>query len=347
MLRVDPSWNLPRSCVGVVLVTQLAAERGLDLATCLRGTGISPTDLDDPDAEITGIQELKLVQNVVAELGDIPGRGFASAARFHPLMHGVWGYAVTTAATLRDALRIVARYVELGYSFARVSLEAGPATVSGVLVLDYAQVPADVRAFLIERDLSGLLNAANSMSVRPSVEVAESMLTRLQPLADRPLRPSGDVLHRITWRFDDLDQPLAQANPHSAATFERLCADLLQRRRARVGVAGEVRVALLHAGIATADQADIAATVYMSVRTMRRRLAAEGTSFRELVAETAGLMAQELLAAGVPAEAVALRLGYANGPSFTRAFKQWTGTPPGQYARGRLTAPTVRNATRS
>ncbi|RDI67603.1 hypothetical protein DFR76_103674 [Nocardia pseudobrasiliensis] len=48
----------------------------------------------------------------------------------------------------------------------------------------------------------------------------------------------------------------------------------------------------------------------LGVRTLRRRLSDEGTTFRELANETIGMLAEELLIAGLTVEQVADRLGY-------------------------------------
>ena len=87
------------------------------------------------------------------------------------------------------------------------------------------------------------------------------------------------------------------------------------------------------------DQEDVARELNTSVRTLRRQLADEGTSFRELSAEVSCLLAEELLGSGMPVEDVAHRLGYATASSFTHAYRRWRGTTPGTYARaarGRL-----------
>lgn len=131
-----------------------------------------------------------------------------------------------------------------------------------------------------------------------------------------------------------LDLPLPQANPHTAEMCARQCADILQRRRERLGMAGQVRDLLLRRR-GVAEQEDIAAKLHISVRTLRRKLADDHTSYRELAAETSGMLAEELLATGLTVEDVAHRLGYATTSAFTRAFKQWKGSTPGAYARSK------------
>ena len=68
--------------------------------------------------------------------------------------------------------------------------------------------------------------------------------------------------------------------------------------------------------------------------TDRRRLTAEGTSFRRLLDEVRHGRALELLALDVPVAEVARELGYSETSTFTRTFTRWEGVPPSRV-RGR------------
>uniref|UniRef100_UPI002454AE20 helix-turn-helix domain-containing protein n=1 Tax=Nocardia abscessus TaxID=120957 RepID=UPI002454AE20 len=85
------------------------------------------------------------------------------------------------------------------------------------------------------------------------------------------------------------------------------------------------------------DQATVAVGLYMSSRTLSRRLHEEGTSFRALLDEVRQTMSEVLLAhTDMTTEQVAARLGYAEAASFIRAFRRWQGCPPQTFrSRGR------------
>ncbi len=72
----------------------------------------------------------------------------------------------------------------------------------------------------------------------------------------------------------------------------------------------------------------------MSVRSLRRRLAAEGVSYRELVQATLEEAATHVLRS--PKRSVqeaADATGFSDATAFQRAFKQWTGVTPSEYRR--------------
>src|SRR2546430_12620944 len=71
--------------------------------------------------------------------------------------------------------------------------------------------------------------------------------------------------------------------------------------------------------------------VRLATRTLHRHLAAEDTTFRLLVGEVRGALAEGMLSHRMTVAEVAERLGYAEVASFSRAFKRWKGTPPSAY----------------
>ena len=78
----------------------------------------------------------------------------------------------------------------------------------------------------------------------------------------------------------------------------------------------------------------LAATLHISSRTLRRRLDEEGCHFRLLLDEVRQTLAEELLATGgLTLEEIAERLGYGEVSNFIHAFKRWKGLAPRRYQR--------------
>jgi len=137
----------------------------------------------------------------------------------------------------------------------------------------------------------------------------------------------------------ELQRPLPRSNPQALALSEALCRDVVERRRERSGLARAVRIHLTQQLGSGAPMCGVARELGLSERTLRRRLADEGTTFRRLLDEVRESLAVELLATGrLSVEEVALRLGYAEGSPFIVAFRRWTGVTPG----GRVDTPAVK-----
>jgi AraC-like DNA-binding protein len=77
---------------------------------------------------------------------------------------------------------------------------------------------------------------------------------------------------------------------------------------------------------------DIAKRLSVSAQHLRRLLREEGTSFREIREE---ILRDEAIASlvrgGESVEDLSDRLGFSEPSAFRRAFRRWTGNPPGSY----------------
>ena len=78
----------------------------------------------------------------------------------------------------------------------------------------------------------------------------------------------------------------------------------------------------------------VALDLGMSERTLARRLAAQGQSFRALVDQVRQeLSFQYLKNKDLEIKEIAYRLGYSQVAAFNHAFRRWTGLTPTQFRR--------------
>jgi AraC-like DNA-binding protein len=332
-------WALLRSSASARLLTELAAQSGVAPRRILRGTGIDRRTLDDPAGEVTTGQELALTRNLVAELGGLPGLGLEAGSRYHLTTYGVWGFAMIASPTLGDAVGLVRRSLELTFGLCRtvISQRAGEL----VIELDDRALPPAVRRFSVEREAAAIdllgreltgaqipLRRLTFRFPRPSYAERDEEVFAIAPAF---LQPAN--LLAIDGAY--LDMPLPQAFAPTAELCERLSLELLARRRAHLGLVGEVRDELARRPAAMPDLAAVAGALNVSERTLRRRLEQQGISFRAIVDDTRRALAERLLEVTPTVHEVAVRLGYADASSFSHAFKRWTGMAPGAYARKR------------
>jgi AraC-like DNA-binding protein len=139
----------------------------------------------------------------------------------------------------------------------------------------------------------------------------------------------------IALDLEDAAQPLPGADPMLVAAAEHLAvAALADVPRADAFVAAVSRriAATLPASVSAEG---VARELRMSARTLQRRLDAEGVRFSALLDEVRESLAKDLLRPGrdVPLAEVAYRVGFSDLATFSRAFKRWTGLPPGSYRR--------------
>ncbi len=319
---------------------QVAAAYGVPEVTALGGTGLTTAALEDPASLVEAEQELRVVRNLLWELGDRPGLGLEAGRRFSVGSAGVLGFALLSSPTARDAVRIVVRYSTLSPAYAELTLEEDEN--GAVFHYDVTQVPPDVIEFLIERDIAALSNVLG-MIAGPLLDLTvgriDLALGEDRRVLVAELFPSFEVVGgqsstAIRVPPGVMDFPLPQADPHTAELCIQQCADLVERRRSRRGIAAQVRTLLLRSPGRMPELPAVAAELMVSDRTLHRRLDEEGTSFRDLRNEVRETLATELLTrAGLTVHEVARRLGYSESAAFSRAYKSWTGNVPSTVRR--------------
>ena len=91
-------------------------------------------------------------------------------------------------------------------------------------------------------------------------------------------------------------------------------------------------VGQLREGEPTAE--NTAQALFITSRTLHRKLASENTSFRELLQETRQQLAQDYLRdRRLQLSEIAQLLGYSEQSALSRAFKAWTGQTPAQFRK--------------
>ncbi|MEB3031866.1 AraC family transcriptional regulator [[Mycobacterium] nativiensis] len=320
----------------VNLVLRFAADHGIDPERALRQAGLdSRTALNKG----TSLADETTLTRVVAEsIGDTPGLGLDLGARYHLTAYGIYGFALLASPTFGEAMGLAGRF--FGLNFAYTALRGTTAGRDYRMLVDDSGLAPDMRRFLCERDIAAAL-----VSVRDLLGATDELhQVRLrQPEPPDPRRfteffsaPTifGADHNELVFDATIVDRPLPQANPDTAAACVEECRAELERRNASLGVAGDVRARLLRDPTRFKGMGAVAADLGMSVRSLRRYLAEEGTTFRVLLEEARLVMAKELLGVvGLDVQQTASRLGYAEVASFSHAFQRWTGTTPAEFRR--------------
>ena len=329
-----PDWSIPHGIAGARHLVEVAQSHGATLAACLEGTGISAATVRNTEAEIGPEQELRLIRNVVAALPQVEALALEVGTRYHLTDFGIWGYALFSSRSLREALLLAMRYLDLSAIFGELDFDEREH--EAYLRMDYRKVPADVRQFVIERDAASIWRVQRLIDPRPAPPVRLLFEYPAPPYADRyqalmgtkPEFDAAETMFVLDPRV--FDQPLPQANEATARMCEAECQKLLARRRARSGISARVRDIILRSPAQAADMEVVASELCMTSRTLRRHLAGENTSFRALRDEVLMTLAEELIGtARMKLAEVAERLGYSEAASFIHAFKRWKGVTPG------------------
>jgi AraC-like DNA-binding protein len=324
------------------LLMEILAERGISAATLLNGVPLDPALLEDSRARMTPTQWTLLVMRAQM-LSNDPALGYEYGLRMRPTVHGVLGYAAMSAATLRQAQEISARYARMrqaGFTF-----ELSEDAQHGQLTLRERQPIPVMRHFFVENILLGVARATAVLLGRdlldmPGMEIGFDVpepdyfaewRERLPPV--RFNQPTNHV--RVPLHY--LSQRPVMADPLASRDAIALCErELALAAEQEADFTQRVRAELVLQDNGYPDLARVAAALCVSTRTLKRRLQRHGTSFMLLLEECRRRDAQHLLShSTLSVQAIAVRLGYQNPANFSRAFSRWTGESP-RAARQRL-----------
>ncbi len=294
----------------------------------LKGMAIRASTLEKPDALVPQASFRSLVRRAL-ELSREPGLGFHYGMSLKLSAHGQPGLLAMTSGTLRDALMVAVRFVPL-----RVfDLSLAAQVEADELVLEISHdVPEDALVFASESFLVSMAQMGRSLIGRdiearcelPFPEPAHfKRFAHLVP-------PVKFGRPRSTLRFPlrVLDQAVTTSDGVVARRIERELSRELAALDERATYLSRVRRQLKPEDIPSLE--DLAERLGTSSRTLKRKLAAHGTSYRALVEELRRARAQTLLRESeLTMTQIAESLGYTDRATFQRAYKRWFGTTPG------------------
>ncbi|GAB2518824.1 AraC family transcriptional regulator [Nocardia heshunensis] len=268
-----------------------------------------------------------------------PGAGLAVTAAERGTF-GVWDYLFSSAPTLAEVL---AAAVEFRAVLSNPA-DCGAVIVDGGLLTLRESGPCDdsVLPAIEEFTLALLLRRAREATGHPLIPVRVAFRMRAPGrhayLIDEfgTARIDFGAPHTELTLIDAAALPTAW-DPHQAALFRHYAELLLRSAR----VAPDWR-AELHSAIARslpssdADLRGVAERLAISPRTLQRRLAERGTSWRAEVETVRQERARTLLHdTALTVESISNRLGYSDNRSFRRAFQRWHGRTPTEFRRER------------
>jgi AraC-like DNA-binding protein len=245
------------------------------------------------------------------------------------------------SGTLAEALGQLVRYVRLWTDEPRLELGAG-----GQVTVRYQTAFPDGVGIRCagEAALAEILNSARLVT-RRALSPTSVWFSHAAPEDPAPyhayfgrrVRFSAPSTELVFAR-DQLALALPGADSALGDLLRKMAGDALARTDGREdGIPGRVR-ALLGERLAHGMQTEeaVAHALKMSARTLRRRLADDGTTFRELLDSTRAELARVYMRdRRLPMSEVAFLLGFSEPSAFHRAFKRWTRETPAAYRAGR------------
>lgn len=311
-------------------LVELCEKLGVRASTLLADVGLDRARLADPAAHVPLSTMGQLLRRARARTGE-PGLGILLGLQMRISSHGWLGFAAMSAPTVRDALEIAARFTPTQTSALAMRLHEGQHTAALVIEprtsLGYAE---DTLILSLIVGIWQIGSALTGRTLQGSADVTFAeppYFARFRHMADVRF---GQPVNQLVFARDVLALPLVMADPAGS----RLALAECERALARLGGGADTtahtrRIVARPAGGGFRTLEEAARTLGVSTRTLKRRLAAEQTTYRALVDEARREQAILLLRDRTRSlEDVATQLGYSDAANFSRAYRRWTGKPP-------------------
>ena len=315
----------------VYLIASTLSARGVDAARVFLQAKMSSSQLRDPNSRYPA-SSIRRLWLLAAEATGDPCFGMEVGRTWHPTSFHALGYAALASSTLREALEYVARYSRVVSSGARIDLseQRGEVALRLASELDGANSDGEALRAPTQAGLAAitvLCRAAHGAPVElrrvTFAHRSHAGAARLEDFFACPIVFAAEH-SALVFPAPALDAPLGTANAVLLGVNEQVLAHYDAHLEASE-LAARVRSQLLHS-LPSGDlrQSSIARALHLSLRSMQRKLAKEGTSFRLMLDETRRrLAAQYAKDATLSAAEVAYLLGFSEASSFSRAKRRW------------------------
>lgn len=344
MTNTDKAFSveLDLACIPSNYSRLIARELGLqvrDLAGLLVDTPLSTEQFLEEDTLLTPRQQIQILRNSLALTNDAT-LGLRLGKRLTSPTHGAMGFLANSSPNLLMALQAFQTFLPTRMSLARIELISrhGWLEVDGTFD---AHVQGDLIRVLSEIFAVIFLDCAEFIVGRPLHEIELFFAHEAPTYQDRYAEFLPGIISfgapRIGARIPMAvcEIPNASANPEIYLLALRQCEAILADLHANEkSCKYQVQKMMLSSPPGVPSEDEVAAALFVSKRTLARRLKQEGSHFRQVRDEILSQQAIGYLRdSRISVDAIAALLNYHDSSNFRRAFKRWFQMTPDQYRR--------------
>ncbi|MGK5095433.1 AraC family transcriptional regulator [Deltaproteobacteria bacterium TL4] len=328
--------NAPALSVEYVSIfLKMAEKMGLDPQGLLEEAGIKKEILKEKEAFITISQYKSLIGNKKIFDYD-PAFALHVGQNCDGVSHGILGYVAISSPNLWTALHLISKYFKIRNRMITSNFQINDQTV--VIKIESLLDLGSSYPFTIESILSTLYGGMSFLLGDKMPEV--SIHVRYPEPSYSPVYKeifNTDVsfeqpCNQVTFSAQTLEQPFPMANSTLSKIAIQQCEAMLSSLADSKDLSAHIRQILLKTPERFPSQDVLANILHMTPRTLRRQLNKVNTTYQDIMDKVRKELAlQYLTTTNWTIDEIAFLLDYCEPSSFMRAFKKWTGIPPGRY----------------
>ena len=320
------------------IIRRLLEMHGVDPVALARQSGMDLPPLSSHGERVETDKFDALLRGAIPRIAD-PTFGLQAARCWHPGNLGVLGHAWISSSTLRTGANRLVRYFRVVGERGHFETEE---MAEGLKLRFWAgrgdPATEPVAAVAVDIGMSLLLDMCR-LTAGAALRPIAASLRRSRPAS--PLAYErffgcsiefGAKENSLTLSAIDADRTLDSSNRQLASVFDKMLTEELARID-RTDVVARCKAAILeHLTSGEMPEKEAAVQLHMSPRTLQRKLAEAGTSYKSLVDATRKDLALRYIDDPLRSVTdITFALGFSGPSSLTRAFKRWTGVSPSDY----------------
>jgi AraC-like DNA-binding protein len=322
----------------VAALVSALVEKGVPAADALAGSGLTEGRLNAAATRVSYKQMLTAFRNAL-RLSPDPALALLAGQHMHITAYGMYGYALLSSRTHADGVEFAVRHHRVMGPAADMSFRQ----TDDEVIFSYQPVIApdptdELYRFVTEFQLSSHLTITTDLygaSFRLSQVRLSYPAPKHAPMYRKVFRcpvhfrqPVDELRFSRRW----LAKPMPYADPITNAMAREMCEKSLAEIDQAEGMAGAIRRILIEHPGRFPSIAAMADELKLNARTLRRKLDAEETSYRVILAEVRMRLAIGYLRqTNMANEEIASRLGYSDSANFRHAFTRWTNKNPSDF----------------
>jgi AraC-like DNA-binding protein len=320
-----------------LLLLEVVSRFGVSEQTLFSPFNLTSEQLAEPSFRI-GLSLANDLFKHAIELTGESSLGYHLGTQMRISIHGFIGYAIMSASNVTEALMLASRFIHVRVPFLRLHVSTMQPRARLQLTCDELNLEPLRREVLIALTV-GILTMGKALTGKDIYADIECDFAEPENFANYQKLISANIKFNqphLMAHFDKdyLALPLINADPIASQIAINQCEAELSALGERKRIAMKVRDLLTQCDDRYPTIETIADMLHMSDRTLKRQLAAEGTSYSNVVDEVRYRHAISLLSrSDYSLEKISDELGYSDVGNFTRAFKRWTGRTPGNWRK--------------
>lgn len=326
-------WEFDRSVHSVRNIANFANEYGYGYKEILERTGLNFDQLLDPNIIISGSQELQLISNILNLFDGQSALGMEIGTRYHFTTYGSLGLAWISCENIRQGLDVALTYFPLTFAFTEFQiLEEEQSLYIDIKASE--GVPRRLWQFVIERDISALLTILKDLTqdnLCQNIFLTFASPKNLDFYTDIcGVIPEFEATKNcVVLDANKVKEKRSTSNELALLSAIEQCKLALENRKNPKKFTLNVQSILMesHGKIPTMEE--VSNSLYCNSRTLRRRLAKEGTTFIKIREEARKILATNYLYLSyISISQIAECLGYKETSSFIHAYRRWYSKTP-------------------